>query len=437
MNRVVLDIPRIYTALAEWSACLLYISLLRPRFSRGRFSLLAGAFLAIQVVFLLLTDNFPLPLWIPCMIIAIMLMFAFIYSSCSIRATDAAYFCVRAFVLAELAASLQWQVHVFLWPQGIAALWQRLALLLVAYGLLGAVVFSGERMHVPRGKRLSASTRELVNACIMGALVFGMSNMSFISWNTPFTGQFPAEILNIRTMVDLGGFAVLYAYHVQCCQQRGRRELEAVENILQTQYVQYQQSRESIDMINRKYHDLKHQITALRGEADPAKRSAWLDAMEQDIQTYEAQNKTGHPVLDTVLTGKSLYCQKHGITLTCVVDGTLLQFIDVVDLCTIFGNALDNAIECAKQLAEKEKRLIHVTVARQKSFALIRVENYYEGQLTFEEGLPVTTKAEPDQHGYGLKSIHYTVRKYGGTASVTTRNQWFELNILLPLPAGK
>ena len=61
----------------------------------------------------------------------------------------------------------------------------------------------------------------------------------------------------IRTIVDLGGIAVLYAHLIQCGELRVRRELEAVQNVLQNQYVQYKQSRESIDLINYKYHDLK------------------------------------------------------------------------------------------------------------------------------------------------------------------------------------
>lgn len=47
--------------------------------------------------------------------------------------------------------------------------------------------------------------------------------------------------------------------------------------------------------------------------------------MEQEIRSYEAQNKTGNEVLDTILTSKSLYCQQHGITLTCVADGAALD----------------------------------------------------------------------------------------------------------------
>ena len=155
--------------------------------------------------------------------------------------------------------------------------------------------------------------------------------------------------------------------------------------------------------------------------------------MEEEIKAYEAQNKTGNQVLDTVLTSKSLYCQQHNIGLTCVVDGTLLNFMDEMDLCTLFGNALDNAIESTVRLPETEQRLIHLLVTWQKSFLWIKVENTYDGKWKADGTLPKTTKADSRYHGYGLKSIFEIAEKYGGTASVTTRENRFVLKLLIPM----
>lgn len=126
-------------------------------------------------------------------------------------------------------------------------------------------------------------------------------------------------------------------------------------------------------------------------------------------------------------------CIKNEITLTCVADGTLLNFMDVADICTIFGNALDNAIEYEQKIADKEKRLIHVSVFSQKGFLMIRFENYFEGTLMFEGDLPITTKKDSFYHGYGLKSIRYAVQKYKGVVRIDQKDQWFELKILIPL----
>ena len=203
--------------------------------------------------------------------------------------------------------------------------------------------------------------------------------------------------------------------------------------MLQNQYAQYKQSKESIELINYKYHDLKHQIAVLRSETDPGKREEFLDKMEADIKKYENQNKTGNKVLDTVLTTKSLYCAKHNITFTCVADGTLLDFMDVMDICSIFGNALDNAIECELKIPDKEKRLIHVSVSKQKNFLLLRFENYYDTELNYQGGAFITTKRDKEFHGYGLKSIRYTVNKYDGAVSIDTKENWFDLKILIPV----
>ena len=155
--------------------------------------------------------------------------------------------------------------------------------------------------------------------------------------------------------------------------------------------------------------------------------------MEEEIRQYETQNKTGNEVLDTLLGAKGIECQKEEIELTCVADGSLLEFMDVMDICSIFGNALDNAIECEKKLAEPEKRMIHLHVSSKRNFLIIKIENYYEGKIQFEQELPVTTKEEKEFHGYGLKSLKYTVHRYKGEVDISTEHNWFRLRILIPL----
>ncbi|WP_419502359.1 GHKL domain-containing protein [Candidatus Allofournierella excrementavium] len=432
------DIPRLYTALAEWLACLVYILSLLPE-KRGslRFWGLAAGMLAVQSIFLVATDDVPLPLWIPCMLAAIGLMFLFLFLACGRGALNAGYYTVRAFILAEFGASLEWQLYYhYANLAGQDSFLARLAFLAVVYAVVFGLMFLLEARSHAAEHPITITPRELANAAIIGASAFLISNLSYTQADTPFSSQYVGDIFNIRTLVDLGGIAILYAYHLQRAELQVRHELETMDSILRSQYAQYQQSRESIDLINRKYHDLKHQIAALRAEPDAERRSAWLDEMESDINTYEAQNKTGNQVLDVLLTGKSLYCQKHDIHLTTVADGTVLAGVSPMDLCTLVGNALDNAIESVKKIEDKEKRLIHVAVSRQKNFALLRFENCFEGELTFENGLPRTTKGNTDYHGYGLKSIRRTAQKYGGTVTVNTRKNWFELKILLPLAEG-
>ena len=431
------DIPRFYTALAEWLACMIFILPLKKRMEKIQTAAIMAGALLIQGVFLVLTGNLPLYLWVPCMILAVLLMIGFIFCSCDVNWMDAVYFGMIAFVMAEFLASIEWQIVCFFCTNGMAAIWVRILLLVGIYGVISFILLKILHAHLPKDGKMNISPKELFSALVIVIAVFAVSNLSFLTSNTPFSGTYSFEIGNIRTLVDLGGIAILYAHLIQCSELRVRKELEAVQSVLQNQYVQYKQSRDSIELINYKYHDLKHQIAVLRSEEDPKKREEFLNRMENEIKQYEAQNKTGNKVLDTVLTTKSLYCTKHGITFTCVADGTLLEFMDVMDICSIFGNALDNAIECELKIPEKEKRLIHVTVSKQKNFLILRFENYYEEELKYKEGSLVTTKKEKEYHGYGLKSIRYTVNKYEGAVTIDAKDNWFELKILIPIKENK
>ncbi|MGN0505057.1 MAG: ATP-binding protein [Lachnospiraceae bacterium] len=434
MGNTIPDIPRVYTAIAEWSACLIFIVTLKARFEKKKMILLSAAVLTVLVVFLEATATTPLWLWLPCMLVAFLIMAGYLYGCTEISWWDCFYYATLAFVIAECVASLEWQVVSFFFTDMSAVSpWIQGLILFGVYAPVELIIWSLIRSHIPADGHLDISRKDWFTALFIGLVVFGFSNLSFVTTDTPFSGEYYREIANMRTLVDIAGVAMLYAHLVLCCENKVRMELEAVQNVLQNQYQQYKLSRESIDLINYKYHDLKHQIAVLRRESDPEKRNAFLNQMEEEIKQYELQNKTGNSVLDTVLTSKSLYCNKHGITLTSVVDGKLLEFMDTMDICSIFGNALDNAIESVLKISNKEKRLIHVTVLQQKNFLMIRIENYYEGGVEFEKGNPASTKKNKQFHGYGIKSIRYTVNKYDGAVYIDTENQWFDLKILIPL----
>ena len=222
------------------------------------------------------------------------------------------------------------------------------------------------------------------------------------------------------------------AFHIQICESSTRMEKEYLHKLLHMQKENYRISEESVDLVNRKYHDLKHQIQLLRSEITSDEKLRYLDEMEEEIHSYEAQNKTGNKTLDTLLTAKSLKCQDLGISLTCVADGAELDFMKPTDLSVLFGNALDNAIESVEKISDADKRLIHLTISREKSFLRIRVENCYEGEINFVGGLPSTAK-DARYHGYGMKSIRSIVEKYNGSMTVKAQDGWFELRILFPV----
>jgi hypothetical protein len=432
------EIPRLYTTLAEWAACMIFIMVLRNRLRGLRLFLAMAGLLILQCGWHLFAGTLPVFLWIPGMLVAVALMFGVILCLCNIPINDAIFYCIRAFIIAEFSASLEWQIYCYFLYGRHNGLLYELILLFAVYSAVFLLLYLVERKFTLGNSSLGINMKEMLSALIIGIVAFAISNISYVYLNTPFSVRFDSEIFLVRTMVNLSGLAVLYAHHIQCLELRTKRELDTIQLVLQNHYTQYQLSRENIESLNRKYHDLKNQITVIREEKNPDKQADYLDGLEESIRIYELQYRTGNSVLDTVLTGKSLYCGKHGIEITCVANGKLLNFIHAMDICTIFGNALDNAIEYELNIDDPQKRLIHVSLFSRNHFLILRFENYFEGFLEgMADGIPATTKKNREYHGFGLKSIRYSVRKYGGSLIIKQEKNWFELTILIPIPEDR
>ena len=430
-------IPRYFTALAEWLNCMIFILILREqrRLQGRKLAAVCALGLAILTAELMITEALPATLWLLGMAGAVCIMMGLLAACMDLRPVQVGYLLAFAFMWSELTASLAWQLYYYYAAYFVGdyhepASWI-IVLIVYAAEFFGVWWLSGKLLV--NGKCRNVHRRELMAVAVVAVLFFAISNLSFLFPNTPFTSSYATEIFNIRTLVDLGGVAVLYALFLQQQETQARYELEAIHTVLQTQYGQYIQSRDSMELINRKYHDIKHQIAVLRAESDPQRRSEWLDTIERDIAVYDSQYQTGNAVLDTLLASKSMSCQENGIQMTCVADGTLLGFMDAMDICAVFGNALDNAIESVVEADDPEKRLIHLSVSKEKGFVLIRAENYYEGERHFDDGIPKSTKGDSAYHGFGVKSIRYTARKYGGDLSITAQDHWFDLKVLIPL----
>ncbi|WP_455502981.1 ATP-binding protein [Blautia sp.] len=215
---------------------------------------------------------------------------------------------------------------------------------------------------------------------------------------------------------------------------RVQKTLSENKNLWTQRQLQYEMSRENIAMITRKCHDMKHQIEALiQTESHSERRKSFIENVQDMIEVYDNDVHTGNEALDTILMEKGLYCKVHHIDWTCVADGKLLEFMDVVDLFTVMGNALDNAVESVEKRAKDQYKSIGVRVWKKDLFAVIQVENTFDGELKMKDGLPLTSKADKENHGIGIRSIKSIVEKYQGTVSVRVQDRNFVLTVLLPI----
>ncbi len=228
-------------------------------------------------------------------------------------------------------------------------------------------------------------------------------------------------------------------YNILCCvialylqfEVALRRKLESTLDTVQRMWhqvkEQYAISKENIELINMKCHDLKHQVRSYGGHNTIS--SSVLVDIEKAISIYDSSVKTGNDALDVILTEKSLLCSKNGVKFSCIVDGKRLDFMAEEDIYALFGNIVDNAIEAVLKCAE-DKRVISLSVKEVDDMVAVRAQNYYAEDIVFEDGLPQTTKTDKRYHGFGMKSIQYICERYKGTLSIKADRGIFVVNIL-------
>lgn len=216
-------------------------------------------------------------------------------------------------------------------------------------------------------------------------------------------------------------------------QEKKEKERFEIEKILHDERELHRISKENIELINIKCHDLKHQLAAIRRVSDNDSFKSGLKEIEKAILIYDSIAKTGNDTVDMIISEKSLKCEKYGIKFTYMVQAECLAAFDEMDLYSLLGNAIDNAIEAALQLDDVSKRNIGLKINRNGEVICFHFENYTENKITFKDGLPLTTKENKQYHGYGMKSIKYIVDKYKGHMTVNFEDNIFNLDIIIPL----
>lgn len=363
-------------------------------------------------------------------LLELLVVIALVWLCCDLPVTDAVYCGVCGYACQQIAYAVYSIIRALL--PGVS--WENPPGLSLAYFTIYPTVFV--LLYLLFGRHLASGGRYDVD----------IHQTLFSSIGTLAVVWLLSTVAQTLALGNPGITIVCHLYGIFCCtsmfwgqvNQRNRsrleRELVVQQQLARQQREQYQLTQETIDIINRKCHDLKHQVAALRNISSEEQREAHLSEIERSIQIYDSTLETGSRVLDTVLTEKSLYCGAHQITMTCMADGRRLSFLDDVDVYTIFGNAIDNAIESVSGLTDPEKRAIAVSVWSKSGLLLIQFENYYEKELRFENGIPATTKADKNDHGFGIRSIGYTVKKYGGHLTISAEDHLFLLSISIPLP---
>ena len=186
--------------------------------------------------------------------------------------------------------------------------------------------------------------------------------------------------------------------------------------------------------LRRFKHDYKNQLIALQSYLDNndielAKK--YIRTSSEYINKLESYH-TGNYILDALLDDKNRKAHEHNALIE--FSGNLFtSSLDDADLCIIFGNAIDNAIEACEKLKSDRQKTISIIVNQPKHLLSISVSNPVSESPEIEDNMIVTSKDDTTNHGFGLYSIKRTVKKYNGDLNISCVNGIFSMKICLSI----
>ncbi|MDO4318200.1 MAG: ATP-binding protein [Lachnospiraceae bacterium] len=186
-------------------------------------------------------------------------------------------------------------------------------------------------------------------------------------------------------------------------------------------------------------HDYRNHIQNMKIQLDERSYDAlerYLNELADDLNSVDTVLKTGNVMADAILNSKLAVAEQQQIRLNVKASIPEKLPMSDVELCSVLGNMLDNAVEACAALPE-DKRFLRVYIGKLKGQFYLSVQNS-AGRVRKEKGTYLSTKKETGgekRHGYGLFRIDRVAKKYGGYVNRQNEEGVFATELLFPLPA--
>ena len=200
-----------------------------------------------------------------------------------------------------------------------------------------------------------------------------------------------------------------------------------------SQIAVYKMLTEQYRQSERLRHDMKNHVIALSAlsrNKEWEKMDDYLKSMES-IALDAGGDMTGNKVVDALLFQKRKQSEEENVKWECDVQVPKGCCINEFDLCVLFGNILDNALEACVRMQRGEYRFINIQARTVKKCFLIEVKNSMDMTEKYAEGF--TNKGNPQEHGIGLLNVSDVVNKYNGAVNTEAENGIFVISVLMPL----
>lgn len=202
---------------------------------------------------------------------------------------------------------------------------------------------------------------------------------------------------------------------------------------LKMQEGQYKKLLENIENTTRLRHDWRHHLLSINSFLKNGllvDLQNYLDTLDPVYMSTEELSVCKNHVVDIILQHYATIARQHGITITIVADIPIILTIADTDLCVIFGNLVENAVEACTVQRTEEKRIEIKAEIKGKQLALL-VKNTYQHHIVFCDNVYFSTKH--DGVGIGLASVEKIVKNNNGTMKIKWDEKYFKIYVLLDI----
>ncbi|GEM_PF-6145363 len=203
---------------------------------------------------------------------------------------------------------------------------------------------------------------------------------------------------------------------------------------LQGQY--FSELKQSYTRANKLYHDFKNHLLVLSSLTEQNKikdLKQYLQLLEVELNENVVVSKTNNPVVDAILHEKQYIARKKNIPVSIMAENFEDGILNPLNLCTLVGNAFDNAIEECERLIAAGCSNVYINIKIYKKMDLIFSITNSSREPQYENGKIITSKADTRNHGFGLKNMEYVVKKMNGCSTYGFENNAFTFVAKIPL----
>lgn len=272
------------------------------------------------------------------------------------------------------------------------------------------------------------------NDCAVLSTVFmmGFAALMFSVYNVLNLSKIPHILIFFSLTIFILIFLIVFLYSKNTMFLREQEQKDKMQIAqLQQQFAYYQEKLKDEEKVRSVYHDMKNHLLVLQRQINSPETAEMVEKLQSQVAMYEDYEHTGNDILDIILKEKSETAREKHIALSVTADLNGVDFIEPLDVSTIFGNGLDNAIETSEKLPE-EQRAILVKAGRVQNFFSVLIENSCLQNREYTKQR--TTKSDDFLHGFGISNMRKAAEKYDGQLTIKCENEKFTLKILIPIP---